>query len=163
MISEKRTRNFFLFDEEFQELHREYIRIDEIKDEDGYPTEDLESLKNWMRKVFNDILETEKYDISAINFSTYGASLVHLDENNEILTPLYNYTKDIDASVIESFYEKYGPEEDFEELTGSPKAGLLNSGMQLYWIKQTQPEIFKKLNTRCIYHNISVIFSREFQ
>ena len=141
----KTNKKFFLFDEEFQELHREYIRIDEIADEDGYPTEDLESLKNWMKKVFNDILETEKFDISAINFSTYGASLVHLDENNEVLTPLYNYTKDIDASVIDSFYEKYGPEEDFEQITGSPKSGMLNSGMQIYWLKQTQPEVFKKI------------------
>ena len=57
----KTNKKFFLFDEEFQELHREYIRIDEIKDEDGYPTEDLESLRNWMRKVFNDILELDFY------------------------------------------------------------------------------------------------------
>lgn len=141
----KTNKKFFLFDEEFQELHREYIRIDEIADEDGYPTEDLDSLKNWMKKVFNDILDTEKFDITAINFSTYGASLVHLDENNEVLTPLYNYTKEIDASVLNSFYDKYGPEEDFEQITGSPKAGMLNSGMQLYWIKRTQPEVYKKI------------------
>ncbi|MCG9970031.1 FGGY-family carbohydrate kinase [Christiangramia crocea] len=141
----KTNKKFFLFDEEFQEVHREYIRIDEIKDEDGFPTENLEALKNWMKKVFNDILKTDRFDITAINFSTYGASLVHLDENGNVLTPLYNYTKQIDESVIDSFYQKYGPEEDFEQITGSPKSGMLNSGMQLYWIKKNKPEVFKRI------------------
>lgn len=141
----KTNKKFFLFDEEFQELHREYIKIDEIKDEDGYPTENLEALQNWIKKVFNDILETERFDISAINFSTYGASLVHLDENGDVLTPLYNYTKKIEDSIVDSFYEKYGPEDDFEQITGSPKSGMLNSGMQLFWIKKTRPEIFKRI------------------
>ncbi len=29
--------------------------------------------------------------------------------------------------------------------TGSPKAGMLNSGIQLYWLKHYQPEVFKKI------------------
>ena len=48
-------------------------------------------------------------------------------------------------TVVDSFYEKYGPEEKFSTKTGSPKSGMLNSGMQLYWLKYTKPEIFKKI------------------
>ncbi len=141
----KTNKKFFLFDENFQEVYREYVQFDEIKDEDGHPTEDLSALRNWLKTVFDRILKTEKYDIKAINFSSYGASLVHLDENREVIFPLYNYTKGIPQEIIDSFYEKYGPEAAFHQQTGSSSAGMLNSGMQLYWLKNTKPEVFKKI------------------
>ncbi|MBC8767689.1 carbohydrate kinase [Arenibacter sp. BSSL-BM3] len=141
----KTNKKFFLFDKNFQEVYREYTRFENINDEDGYPTEDLERLKIWLKEVFDRILDAKKYNITSINFSTYGASLVHLDENDEVLTPLYNYTKEISKDVIDSFNEKYGPELDFAVTTGSPVSGLLNSGIQLYWLKHTKPEIFKRI------------------
>ncbi len=141
----KTNKKFFLFDKDFQEVYREYTRFENINDEDGYPTEDLERLKIWLKEVFDRILDAQKYDITSINFSTYGASLVHLDENDEVVTPLYNYTKKIPQEIIDSFYEKYGPKSVFAVATGSPVSGLLNSGIQLYWLKYTKPEIFKKI------------------
>lgn len=141
----KTNKKFFLFDKDFQEVYREYIRFDPIEDEDGHPTEDLVRLKNWLKEVFDRILDAKQYDIVSINFSTYGASLVHLDENGEVLTPLYNYTKPLPQEIINSFYDKYGPEVDFAAATGSPSAGMLNSGMQLYWLKYTKPEVFQKI------------------
>jgi len=141
----KTNKKFFLFDKDFKEVHREYASFDEIKDEDGYPTENLAALQTWLKTLFNRILKSEKFTVKAINFSTYGASFVHLDEDGNPLTPLYNYTKNIDEEVVNNFYKKYGPELEITRTTGSPRSGLLNSGMQLYWIKYTKPEIFKKI------------------
>ncbi|MBJ2173536.1 carbohydrate kinase [Aureibaculum sp. A20] len=139
----KTNKKFFLFDNNHQEIYREYIRFDEIEDEDGHPTENLPALQKWLKDVFNRILDSENYNIKAINFSTYGASIVYLDKNGNVLTPLYNYTKPIDDKIINDFYKKYGPEETFTTETGSPKSGMLNSGMQLYWMKQTRPDVYK--------------------
>ena len=141
----KTNKKFFLFDKNFKEVYREYARFDEIEDEDGYPTENLPALQEWLKDLFHRILDAEEYVVKAINFSTYGASFVHLDENGEVLTPLYNYLKDVDDELLDSFYEKYGPEIELSTKTGSPKSGMLNSGLQLYWLKHTQPEIFKKI------------------
>lgn len=141
----KTNKKFFLFDEDFKEVFREYSKFDHILDQDGYPTEDLHKLQLWLKAVFNRILATDQYDIKAINFSSYGASLVHLDENGEAITPLYNYTKPIDQEIINKFYQRYGPELTFIQQTGSSKEGLLNSGMQLYWLKYTKPDVFKKI------------------
>lgn len=141
----KTNKKFFLFDADYQEVYREYSRFDTITDEDGHPTEDLKSLQIWLKEVFNRILNTEKYNITAINFSTYGASFVHLDEHGEVLTPLYNYTKPLDKAIIDQFYDQYGPRTQFAKVTGSSDAGMLNSGMQLYWLKHTKPEVFKKI------------------
>ena len=141
----KTNKKFFLFDENFQEVYREYIRFDEIEDEDGYPTENLDALQKWLKELFNRILDAKEYDIKAINFSTYGASFVHIDEHGEVLTPLYNYTKPFDDDLSEFFYKKYGPELEFTRKTGSAKSGMLNSGLQLIWLKNKKPEIFKKI------------------
>ncbi len=141
----KTNKKFFLFDSDFQEVYREYIRFDTIKDEDEYPTEDIIALEKWIKEVFDRMLQSDEFDIQAINFSTYGASLVHLDVQGNPVTPLYNYTKEIPKSVIDSFYESYGPESEITAATGSPKAGLLNSGIQLYWLKYQKPEVFNKI------------------
>ena len=141
----KTNKKFFLFDKNFKEVHKEYISFEEIEDEDGHPTENLPALHKWLKDVFNRIINAKKFDIKAINFSTYGASLVHIDENGKPLTPLYNYTKPLPKEIVSSFFETYGPKEVFLKTTGCADLSMLNSGLQLYWLKKTQPEIFSKI------------------
>ncbi len=141
----KTNKKFFLFDANYKEVYRAYNRFKLIEDEDGYPSEDLDALQTWLKDLFGKILEERKYNITAINFSTYGASFVHLDENGEVLTPLYDYTKPLDDSITQSFFEKYGPQNEFTLATGSHYLEMLNSGLQLYWLKYAKPELFKKI------------------
>ncbi|WGK65249.1 FGGY-family carbohydrate kinase [Croceiramulus getboli] len=141
----KTNKKFFLFDENYQEVYREYSKFDEIEDEDGYPTENLVALQQWLKTLFDRILHAEDFHIEAINFSSYGASLVHLDENGEVLTPLYNYTKPIPKEITQQFFDDYGPVDAFCSATGSMNDGMLNSGMQLYWLKHTQPSVFERI------------------
>ncbi|WP_020571572.1 FGGY-family carbohydrate kinase [Neolewinella persica] len=139
------NKKFFLFDDAFREVHREYTSFEMIEDEDRFPTENIQALRRWLREVFDRILESEKYDVRAINFSTYGASFVHLDEDGKVLTPLYNYNKPLDEQLLDQFYDQYGPEEAFTLATGSDRSGMLNSGLQLYWLKHTKPEVFARI------------------
>lgn len=139
------NKKFFLFDRDFQEVYREYIRFDEILDEDGYPTENLKALENWARAVFDKMINAEEYDITALNISCYGASLVHIDKSGKVLTPLYNYMKPLKGEVYDSFYKAYGPQNEISRVTGSPKLGMLNTGMHLYWLKYAKKEVFKKI------------------
>jgi len=141
----KTNKKFFLFDKDFKEVHKEYTSFEEIQDEDGHPTENLPELQKWLKLVFNRIIEAEKFDVKAINFSTYGASFVHLDENGNPLTPLYNYTKQLPENIINDFFQDYGPKEAFLKSTGCADLSMLNSGMQLYWLKKTKPEVFKRI------------------
>ena len=139
------NKKFFLFDDDFQEVYREYSRFEEITDEDGYPTEDLEALENWLKEVFDRMMDVPDYEIKAVNFSSYGATVVHIDEHGKVLTPLYNYMKPLDDAISNRFYDEYGPEAELSRITGSQKLGMLNTGMQLYWLKHTRPEVFQKI------------------
>lgn len=141
----KTNKKFFLFDKNFKEVHKEYISFDEIVDEDGHPTENLPALQKWLKEVFNRILNANEFDVKAINFSTYGASFVHIDKEGNPLTPLYNYTKPLPEDIVSSFIDSYGPKEEFLKNTGCTNLSMLNSGLQLYWIKNAKPEVYRKI------------------
>jgi sugar (pentulose or hexulose) kinase len=142
----KTNKKFFLFDENLREVYREYAAFELIEDEDGHPTEDLSTLTTWVKETFDKAFTDSRFDIKSLNFSTYGASFVHIGKDGEPLTPLYNYTKLLPSEVSDEFYEKYGPEPTFTKTTGSTNSGMLNSGMQLYWLKKTKSEIFSKIS-----------------
>lgn len=141
----KTNKKFFLFDDDYNEMHREYTDLPLTVDEDGFESEDLDALRHWIEHTLDSILEDPDYDVKTLNFSSYGASLVHLDYKGKPLTPLYNYTKAIPELITNQFYEKYGDTLTIAAQTASPQSGMLNSGMQLYWLKYTKPEIFSRI------------------
>lgn len=142
----KTNKKFFLFDRDYRQVYREYVRFEEIADENGFPAENLQAMETWCKEVLDRMLNSSDYSIQAVNFSCYGASLVHIDENGKVLTPLYNYMKPLNDEIYKSFYDKYGPEIELSRATGTPKLGMLSTGMHLFWLKYTKPEIFKKIN-----------------
>ena len=141
----KTNKKFFLFDEDYQQVYKAYRRFEGVEDEDGYPSDNLKAIQNWMKELFDEILASKKYKVRAINFSTYGASLVHLGKEGKPLTPFYNYTKPMPPEIMRDFYGKYGDQAIIAMETGSPASGMLNSGFQLYWLKYSKPEIFNQI------------------
>lgn len=141
----KTNKKFLLFDENLNEVLKEYTIIAEIKDDDGDPCDDLPTIENWIRSSLNTVLADKRFEVSAINFSTYGASFVHIDEHGKVLTPLYNYLKPYPPQILDSFYKKYGDEIHFAAQTSSPPLAMLNSGLQLYWLKYARPQINNRI------------------
>ena len=140
----KTNKKLLLFNEHYQVVFEQSRNLAETVDEDGFPCEDLDSLSLFVFNTMRSIFSNPNFDIKAVNFSSYGASLVYLDENGKPLTPLYNYLKD---ELLEQFYSSYGGKDDFAYKTASPVLGSLNSGMQLYRIKYERPELLKKIKT----------------
>lgn len=141
----KTNKKLFLFDEEYKIVFERSARFTETKDEDGDSCENLESLRLSVFDSLREVLREKEFNIKAINFSTYGASLVYVDQNGQALAPLYNYLKEYPEALKKQFYDTYGGEEDFSVRTSSPVLGSLNSGMQLYRMKYEKPELFKKM------------------
>lgn len=142
----KTNKKLFLFDENLCEISHEYTRIEEVPDEDGFMSEDLTSLVQWIKTSAEKVLTNPAYEVKAINFSTYGASMVHLDKNGEPVTPFINYLKPFPEDLLKEFFSRYGSEERFAVETASPSMGMLNSGLQLYYLKYHKPEAFRRLH-----------------
>ena len=142
----KTNKKFFLFDEQFREVYRSYTRFEESVDEDGFPCENLSQLTFWMKETFREALANPEFDIQSLNFSTYGASLVHLDNKGEAVTPLYNYLKPFPEDLSADFFKRYGPADEWAAQTASPVMGMLNSGLQLFWLKYQRPEVYAQIH-----------------
>jgi sugar (pentulose or hexulose) kinase len=141
----KTNKKLFLFDEHYHIVYEKSARFIETVDEDGFPCENLYSLKLSIFDSLREVFKLKEFDIRAINFSTYGASFVHIDDKGRAVAPLYNYLKEYPQELKEQFYNTYGGEEKLARETSSPVLGNLNSGMQLYRIKYQNPKLFKQI------------------
>lgn len=146
----KTNKKLLLFNSELLVVHREDVVIEESMDEDGYPCEDSGRMEQWIDLTLNKFLDHPDFEIKGLNFSAYGATLAFLDGGGNRITPLYNYLKPIPGKVLEGFFEKFGGEAEFCRKTASPLLGMLNSGLQVLWLKRNKPEAYGM--TRHILH-----------
>lgn len=141
----KTNKKFFLFDKNYQEVFKSYTRFEEIVDDEGHKADDLAAIEDWIRSTLSTALVDNRFNIHTINFSSYGASFVYLDKSGKRLTPLYNYTKPFPDKLLKQFHDKYGDKLKIARETASPPLGMLNSGLQLYWLKYTKPETYMRV------------------
>ena len=142
----KTNKKLFLFDEKYNMVYEKSESFAETQDEDGDACEDLPLLTEWVKKSLLEVSHMKEYSLKAINFSAYGASFVHIDREGKPVAPLYNYLKPYPEKLKKQFYGKYGNELVFAMHTASPVLGNLNSGLQLYFLKNEKPELFNKIH-----------------
>ncbi|MDH3323715.1 MAG: FGGY family carbohydrate kinase [Flavobacteriaceae bacterium] len=158
----KTNKKLFLFDENFEVVFKNSTRFDETVDDDNDPCDDIASIENWIKNQIKKIQKQRIYTIKAINFSTHGATLVYLDKEGNRITPLYNYLKPLDHVDFSAFYENHGSVEEFSRKTASPAYGMLNSGLQMYWLKHFKPNYWNKTETILHYPQyLSFLFTKK--
>jgi sugar (pentulose or hexulose) kinase len=141
----KTNKKIVLFNEDFKIVSEIEEKFAEILDDDGFECDDIELIESWIKESLTKLVHSDKYDLKAVNFTTYGATLVYLDEEGKRLTPVYNYLKPIEEKIPESLYKRYGGRDEFCRRTASPALGMLNSGIQPLWLKSAKPEVFAKI------------------
>src|SRR5260221_2261470 len=142
----KTNKKLFLFDEQYRMVLEKTQQFEETTDDDGDACEDLPALTRWVEQSLDDVMADKDIQLKALNFSTYGASFVHVDREGRPVAPLYNYLKAFPEDLKQQFYAKYGGELTFSMHTASPVLGNLNSGLQLYYIKQLKPDLFDRIH-----------------
>lgn len=143
----KTTKKVVVFDHTFHTLEEKTQVFKEVTDDDGFPSDDLPHVSQWVEEMFQFYLKHETYRITHCNVSAYGASLVHLDVNGDFIDPFYNYLKPFPERCLQKFNEWYNTSGNFSAQTASPYLGLLNSGLQLFWLKHEKQKIFERINT----------------
>lgn len=142
----KTNKKLFLFNESYEIVLEKSTQFDEITDEDGDACEDVELLSKWVIETFEEVLQNPDFEVKALNFSTYGASFVHLNAEGKVIAPLYSYLKPYSEELKIQFYDNYGGEHIFTRKTASPVLGNLNSGMVLYRLKYENPSLFAQIH-----------------
>jgi sugar (pentulose or hexulose) kinase len=151
----KTNKKLFVMDENYHIILEHTEQFADILDDDGEPCEDIKRLSNWIELSLKTVMNQPEFDVKAVNFSTYGASFVLLKTApigasgrvvGEVVAPLYNYLKAFPDDLKTAFYDKYGGEITLSSQTASPVLGNLNSGMQLYFLKERKPSIYVHAN-----------------
>jgi hypothetical protein len=135
----KTNKKFFLFDENLKEVYNTYTRLEAVPDEDGFPSEPVLPMREWMLETFKKALEFPEFEIKRLNFSGHGASFVHTDEHGEPATPLYDYLKPFPEDLLNKFYSENGGKAAFCKQTSSPPLAIL------YFLKYAKPDKFSKI------------------
>ncbi|TGD80723.1 FGGY-family carbohydrate kinase [Hymenobacter wooponensis] len=144
----KTNKKVILFDEERRIIDEHQQVCLETVDEEGFPCETLSRLSQWVHDRWNALRHNAHYNLKGVNFTSYGASYVHLGANGQPILPLYNYLKPLPEMLQDRFFaELEQSPEEFAAETCSPKLGMLNSGMQLYWLKHHKPDQYARIRT----------------
>lgn len=144
----KTNKKLLLFDENFKIVFQYEQKFKVIADEDGFECDDIDLIGSWIHESLTELIAKNEFEVVAVNFSTYGASLLFLDENGKRLTPVYNYLKEVSPDISSKLFAEYGGKNEFCRATASPALGLLlNSGIQMLWLQSEKPELFSKVKS----------------
>lgn len=138
----KTNKKILLFDRNLDLVFEQETKFPEIKDEEGFECDDVGKIEDWITETLHWFEGNSKYRVKAVNFATYGATLMYLDDAGKALTPAYNYLKPMPGGIAAGLYERFGGVEEFSRRTASPALGFLNSGLQILWLKKTRPALF---------------------
>ena len=143
----KTTKKVLIFDSSFHALEEKTETFNETYDEDGFPSDDLQNVSVWVKEIFRQYVSDKRFSVTRANISAYGASLVHLDSQGKFIEPFYNYLKAFPVECKNSFLKSYDQGKNISAVTASPFLGLLNSGLQLFWLKQQRTSKFRKIRS----------------
>ncbi len=141
----KTNKKIILFNYDFKIVSEIEEKFSESIDDDGFECDDIEHIERWIKESLSILVNSDKYELKVVNFTTYGATVVYLDEQGHRLTPVYNYLKPMDEKISESLYKRHGGRDEFCRRTASPALGMLNSGLQTLWLKTVKPDIFARV------------------
>ncbi len=142
----KTNKKLLLFDYNLRLVSEKETRFPEQVDDDGFECDNIEAIEKWVRDSVTALVRSDKYDLTALNFATYGATIAYLDNHGKRITPVYNYLKPVDEKLPEKLYKRYGGQDEFCRRTASPALGMLNSGMQIFWLKTEKPDVFSRVD-----------------
>lgn len=158
----KTNKKILCFDKNLEIVYQHEEKLEEITDEDGFACDDIKKLESFLFSSLKKITDDATYNVKAINFSTYGATLMYLDEADNLLSPIYNYLKPMPEGIAEKIYANFGGVEEFSRQTASPALGMLNSGLQQAWLKSEKPEICSKAKSILHFPQfLSFLFTKE--
>ncbi len=141
----KTNKKVLLIDKDLNIRSEDESCFEEILDDDGFACDDIVRIENWIDRTTGKFLKDPAFTVKAINFTTYGATLMYVDKSGHRLTPVYNYLKPMPEGIPEALYKRWGGIEEFSRKTASPALGMLNSGLQALWLKKQKPEVFSRV------------------
>ncbi|AWW00131.1 FGGY family carbohydrate kinase [Arcticibacterium luteifluviistationis] len=155
--------NVTVFDQNLSVLFHSSTAKQLITSKNEGRIEDLNSIKAWVDSNIEIHKKSGKYEIAAINFTSYVGGIAHLDADNNLVLPVWDIDRRFDYSTkksIEHTLEKNKLKRDDAQITEN---SFETAALQLLYFKNTQPKLFKKiLKSVSIAQYLQSQFSNEY-
>ncbi|MGQ9621800.1 MAG: hypothetical protein ACUVTX_12620, partial [Bacteroidales bacterium] len=79
----KTNKKLLLFNMELDIIHEIEEKFPLTVDDDGFECDDIELIEKWIMNSLNNLVRSEKYNLLAVNFATYGATLAYIDNHGK--------------------------------------------------------------------------------
>jgi sugar (pentulose or hexulose) kinase len=110
-----------------------------------YPQADIEGIWQWYCEGIMQL--AGRYSVRFLTFTTHGATAVCLAGDSPAL-PVLDYESDL-CEQTSAEYDALRP--DYEETLSPALGGGLNLGRQLFWLSQSRPDDFARVDTILMY------------
>lgn len=140
----KSNKKILVFSEEdLKPIYGESRRIDEVR-VGNLLCDDADSMVSWMKAKLTEA--ARRWRIRALAITTFGATIANL-KGGILRLPIISYNHEIEGHIRDKFYSEFGSPIELYMSTGTPPYGqLLNAGIQLFWIRERYPEIFREID-----------------
>jgi len=140
----KTNKKISVLSENLEFIYSESTQIDVIE-KDNIICDNITQTTDWLLKKLRGICA--EYEIKVISVTTFGATVTHIDRNGNLVLPVISYTHEPGETIREEFYKKFGSKEELYLRTATPPfPQLLTVAMQLFWIKETKPELWEQID-----------------
>ncbi len=144
----KSNKKMLVYDENLQLLQQSQTMIPEKEEASGYLVDDVPAIWQWMAQEVETLHRSRQFRLRAMNITTFGATIAHLNEGGALAVPVISYAHDPGEQVDRAFREW------MENLPGGfarhatpPLPQFLNVGKQLFYLRRRQPEIANRIHT----------------
>lgn len=144
----KTNKKVLVFDASLQITDEQQVHIPMVDGDDGLVYDDIPAVVRWMEQQLQRLGTQRGQRIRAINVTTFGATIAHLDAAGELAHPVFSYTNEIDAALEAEYHSRMQALPGGFARYATPPAGmLLTIGKQLYWISRQWPALQRRIAT----------------
>ncbi len=137
----KTNTKLFLFDASLKIVYERQTATIEKATADGLLQDDLDAVWSWFLAELEKIGREKQFRVRAINATSFGATLVHIDGEGNPLTPIYSYNSDPGSELDEAFNSWFASLPGGHTRHATPHLShFLIAAKQLFWLGRRHPE-----------------------
>jgi L-fuculokinase len=142
----KSNKKLLLFDETLNVVEERQTAIPETAFEGGLIQDDVPAVLDWLKRQFVELNNGDGFSIRAINVTTFGATVAHLDERGELALPVLSYTCPTSSGDDDAYRSWVEGLPGGAARTASPVLpNFLNVAKQLFWLKRNRSSIVQHI------------------
>ncbi len=143
----KTNKKAVLFDASLRVMRIREVEIPEQSLGHGLLADDVAAIEQWMLDELRAAAERD-IRLRAINVTTFGATVAHLDAHNALACPVYAYgcdpSSELDREFQKTMTQRPG---GFHRRATPPLPQFLNVAKQLLWLNRRQPDVAQRIQT----------------